>query len=80
MVASHSPGSALTAAGPDGFGASCSGMTYDEYLRKLDELDRLLNDPDVPMEPSRVWSLLAEITRHDAPQAIARHSDDPGCC
>ncbi len=37
-------------------------MTDTEYTRKLDELDRLLNDPDVPMEPARVWSLLAEIT------------------
>ena len=36
-------------------------MTETEYARKLNELDRLLNDPDVPMEPSRIWSLLAEI-------------------
>lgn len=40
-------------------------MTDAEYLRKLDELDRLLNDPDVPMEPARVWSLLAEIAQCD---------------
>ena len=40
-------------------------MTDTEYTRKLDELDRLLNDPDVPMEPARVWSLLAEITVGD---------------
>ena len=40
-------------------------MTETEYTRKLDELDRLLNDPDVPMQPSLVWSLLAEISRHD---------------
>ncbi len=33
-----------------------------DYARKVDELERLLNDPDVPMEPSRVWSLLAEIS------------------
>ena len=32
---------------------------------KLDELDRLLNDPDVPMEPARIWSLLAEIARRE---------------
>ena len=38
-------------------------MTDAEYTRKLDELDRLLNDPDVPMEPAKVWSLLAEIAR-----------------
>jgi hypothetical protein len=37
-------------------------MTEAEHAHKLDELERLLNDPDVPMEPSRVWSLLAEIS------------------
>ena len=37
-------------------------MTETEYAHKLDELDRLLNDPDAPMEPSRIWSLLAEIS------------------
>lgn len=40
-------------------------MTDDEYASKLDELDRLLNDPDVPMQPARIWSLLAEISQHD---------------
>jgi hypothetical protein len=40
-------------------------MTETEYARKLDELDRLLNDPDVPIEPARVWSLLAEIAQRD---------------
>ncbi len=41
-------------------------MTETDMDHKLDELDRLLNDPDVPMEPNRVWSLLAEISGHDA--------------
>ncbi len=45
-------------------------MTDQEYARKLDELDHLLNDPDVPMEPDRVWSLLAEISWRD----LATHS------
>ncbi len=36
-----------------------------EYDEKLDELDHLLNDPEVALEPGRVWSLLAELTRHD---------------
>jgi hypothetical protein len=40
-------------------------MTDVEYAHKLDELDRLLNDPDVPIEPVRVWSLLAELSRRD---------------
>jgi len=39
------------------------GMTEAEYARKLDELDRLLNDPDVPMEPRRIWALLADVSR-----------------
>ena len=49
-------------------------MTDSEYASMLDELDRLLNDPDVPMQPSRVWSLLAEISRHDVPYAGATGS------
>lgn len=40
-------------------------MTDTDYASKLDELDRLLNDPEVPMEPARVWSLLAEISLRD---------------
>lgn len=46
-------------------------MTETDYTKKLDELDRLLNDPDVKMEPSRIWSLLAEIARHANPQISA---------
>jgi hypothetical protein len=40
-------------------------MTERDYTSKLEELDRLLNDPEVAMEPSRVWSLLAEVSQHD---------------
>ena len=40
-------------------------MTEIEYSRKLEELDQLLNDPDVPIEPAKVWSLLAEIAQRD---------------
>ena len=47
-------------------------MTDAEYARKLDELDRLLNDPDVPMEPEKVWSLLAEIAQRDMATAPCR--------
>ena len=38
-------------------------MTATDYAQMIDEVDRLINDPDVPMEPGRVWSLLAEIAR-----------------
>ncbi len=43
-------------------------MQDPDLDHKLDELDRLLNDPDVPMQPARVWSLLAEISHHDLHQ------------
>ena len=37
----------------------------EEHAAKLEEVERLLNDPEVPMEPARVWSLLAEIAVRD---------------
>jgi len=40
-------------------------MTDAEYSRKLDELDQLLNDPDVPMQPDLIWSILADVARRD---------------
>jgi hypothetical protein len=46
-------------------------MSTAEYSRKLDELDRLLNDPDVPMQPDRIWSLLADLSRPET--AFTRH-------
>lgn len=36
-------------------------VTQADYSRKSDELDRLLNDPDVQLEPGRVRALLAEM-------------------
>ena len=41
-------------------------MTEAEYRHKLDELDRLLNDPKVPLDASRVWSLLFETAPYTA--------------
>jgi hypothetical protein len=46
-------------------------MTQQDFEQKLDELDRLLNDPEVQLEPNRVWSLLAEVTQHDLAQSAA---------
>jgi hypothetical protein len=40
-------------------------MTQDDYAQKLDELDRLMNDPDEPVQPQRVWSILAELSQRD---------------
>jgi len=45
-------------------------MTDMEYARKLAELDRLLNDPEVPMRPAEVWELLAEISAKEQAAAI----------
>ena len=40
-------------------------MTERDFDSKLTELDRLLNDPDVSLEPARVWSLLAEVSAYE---------------
>jgi hypothetical protein len=45
-------------------------MSAAEYDRKLDELDRLLNDPNVPMQPDRIWSLLADVSRVETQSAM----------
>jgi len=42
-------------------------LSESEYDARVDELDRILNDPEVPMEPARVWSLLAEIAGREVP-------------
>ena len=46
-------------------------MTEADYTRKLDELDRLLNDPEVRLEPARVWALLAEVAKREPPDLAA---------
>jgi hypothetical protein len=49
-------------------------MEFSEYSRKLEELDHLFNDPDAPLEPARLWMLLAELVRHDLqPNAEQSH-------
>jgi hypothetical protein len=45
-------------------------MTCDDYVRTLDVLDRLLNDPDVPMQPALIWRLLGEISARDLQAGI----------
>jgi len=42
-------------------------MTERDFEAKLAELDQLLNDPEVRMDPDRVWAILAEISGKDAP-------------
>ena len=44
-------------------------MSDAEMLRKLAELDRLLNDPETRMDANRVWSLVQEVktVRANAP-------------
>ena len=42
-------------------------MTEDDYARMLNELDRLLNDPDVPLRPGLIWRLLDKVSEQDPP-------------
>jgi hypothetical protein len=48
-----------------------------EYDRHIELLDRLLNDPDLPLEPARIWSLLAEIRDARSIKAPDEASDRP---
>jgi hypothetical protein len=52
-------------------------MSATEYRSKLDELDRLLNDPDVPMQPDRIWSLLADVARPVLPASARPAPSEP---
>lgn len=38
-------------------------MTDSEFHRKQDELDRLLNDPETPIRPDRIWDLLEDLAK-----------------
>jgi hypothetical protein len=38
-------------------------MTESDYQRTQEEIDRLLNDPETPMRPDRVWALLEDLAR-----------------
>jgi len=38
-------------------------MTDRDLDRKIAQLDRLLNDPAIRMEPHLVWALLADVSR-----------------
>ena len=40
-------------------------MTEEDYAQMLDELDRLLNDPDVPMQPAVIWRLVTEVSQQE---------------
>ena len=42
------------------------GVTDVHYAQKLDELDRLLNDLNVPIQPTLIWRILGEISDHEA--------------
>ena len=33
-----------------------------DYDRKLEEIERLLNDPDTPFDASKVWALLSDVS------------------
>lgn len=50
-------------------------MTAADYARKLDELDRQLNDPYTPLEPMLIWRLLDEVATHEADTRLLTLSD-----
>jgi hypothetical protein len=49
----------------DGVRMEAQGMTDDDCARRLDEMNRVLNDPELPMQPALIWRLVAEISEHE---------------
>ena len=39
--------------------------------RMLEEVERVLNDPEVPMHAARIWQLLAQISGESGPRSGA---------
>jgi hypothetical protein len=56
---------------PDAVGQPEDPMTEPDFEAKLAELDQLLNDPEVRMDPDRVWTILSEISGKDGPAPVA---------
>jgi hypothetical protein len=42
-------------------------MNESDYAQMLDKLNRLVNDPDVPMQPALIWRLLDKVSEQDSP-------------
>jgi hypothetical protein len=59
-------------------GGKTEHMPDDTLVRKLSDLDRLLNDPDVPMEPMLIWRLASEIAKHEVSAAAPPGIQDTG--
>jgi hypothetical protein len=53
-------------------------MTDDMYAKKLDELDRLIIDLNVPIDTDLIWSLLDEIIVGPQQEMSGRLSSAPG--
>jgi hypothetical protein len=47
-----------------------AGVDID-HRRRLEMLDKLLNDPDTPLNPRAVWSLAAEVAAAERERATA---------
>jgi hypothetical protein len=45
---------------------------------KADELDRLLNDPEVALDPGRIWQILADLSSRGNAAAQAHAGDRRG--
>ena len=49
-------------------------MTDSELENALEELDRLINDPEIKMDPDRVWNLLAQLRTQGASEGSGGHA------
>jgi hypothetical protein len=52
-------------------------MNNAEPTDKADELDRLLNDPEIALDPGRIWQLAADLSGPARPALHGRPVDRP---
>jgi hypothetical protein len=54
-------------------------MMRADCKRKLEEAERLLNDPDIPFDPAKIWSLLSDISKDNCtlPARVVRDNVTP---
>ena len=51
-------------------------MTSKDYASKQAELDRQLNDPEITLEPARIWALLEELANYSSKELDNQSTTD----
>ena len=50
-------------------------MTDEDYARHLDELDRLIDDPSMPLRLAEIWKVIDALSAYDRERATMQARD-----